>query len=108
MLQGCELYGVTIRISPTWARYIGEKIWHESQRIQKLIDGGIEISFKVAGLDEIRQWVLSLGPEAVVVEPADLKVLVWKNLKETLEQYSGIDEGRVDSVVMDMQPRYAG
>ena len=68
-----ELYGVTIRISPTWARYIGEKIWHESQRIQKLIDGGIEISFRVAGLDEIRQWVLSMGPEAVVVEPAELK-----------------------------------
>lgn len=68
-----ELYGVTIRISPAWARYIGEKIWHESQRIQKFIDGGIEISFKVAGLDEMRQWVLSMGPEAMVVEPEELK-----------------------------------
>lgn len=87
-----ELYGVIIRISPAWARYVGEKIWHESQRIQKLIDGGIEISFKVAGLDEICQWVLSMGPEAVVVEPAELKVLVWKRLCETLEHYHGISE----------------
>jgi predicted DNA-binding transcriptional regulator YafY len=87
-----ELYGVTIRISPKWARFVGEKIWHESQRIQKLIDGGIEISFKVAGLDEICQWVLNMGPEAVVVEPAELKALVWKKLCETLDHYHGISE----------------
>lgn len=88
-----ELYVVIIRISPGWARYVGEKIWHQSQRIQKLIDGGIEISFKVAGLDEICQWVLSMGPKAVVVEPAELKVLVWKKLCETLDHYHGISEG---------------
>jgi predicted DNA-binding transcriptional regulator YafY len=62
-----ELYAVTARISQSWARCVGEQIWHQSQCIQKLIDGGVENSFKVAGLDEIRQWVLSLGPEAVVV-----------------------------------------
>ena len=102
-----ELYGVTIRISPAWARYVGEKIWHESQRIQRLIDGGIEISFKVAGLGEIRQWVLSMGPEAVVVEPPELKVLVWNCLKETLDQYRGLDGDRADAVVMDMHSKYA-
>jgi len=82
-----ELYAVTVRISPSWSRYIGEKIWHQSQRIQKLIDGGIEISFRVAGLDEIRQWVLGLGPEAVVVEPEELKVAVRQSLKQALAQY---------------------
>ena len=102
-----ELYGVTIRISPTWARYIGEKIWHKSQRIQKLIDGGIEISFKVAGLDEIRQWVLSMGQEAVVVGPEELKILVWKSLKETIEQYSGLSGLEIESAVFDSQPKYA-
>ena len=95
-----ELYAVTVRISPSWARYIGEKIWHQSQRIQKLIDGGIEISFRVAGLDEIRQWVLSMGPEAVVVEPDELKVLVWKSLKETIKQYSGISEQETENEVL--------
>ena len=101
-----ELYAVTVRISPSWARYIGEKIWHESQRIQKLIDGGIEISFKVAGLDEIRQWVLSMGPEAVVVEPAELKALVWKSLKETLDHYQDMDTSQIDAIVMKMPSKY--
>lgn len=82
-----ELYTVTVRISPSWSRYIGEKIWHQSQRIQKLIDGGIEISFRVAGLDEIRQWVLGMGPEAVVVEPEELKQSVRLSLEQALSQY---------------------
>jgi predicted DNA-binding transcriptional regulator YafY len=82
-----ELYAVTVRISPSWARYVSERIWHQSQRIQKLIDGGIEINFRVAGLDEIRQWVLSMGSEAVVVEPSELKFQLWNSLKETLRQY---------------------
>ena len=82
-----ELYTVRIRISPSWAKYVGEKIWHESQEIQKLFDGGIEINFRVAGLDEIKQWVLSLGPEAYVMEPEDLKDLVENELRNALAQY---------------------
>ena len=27
-----ELYTVKVRISPGWARWVGEKIWHESQK----------------------------------------------------------------------------
>ena len=87
-----ELYGVSIRISQAWARYVGERVWHESQRIQKLIDGGIEISFKVAGLSEICQWVLSMGPEAVVVEPTELKVLIKQKLQRALGHYHGVTE----------------
>jgi predicted DNA-binding transcriptional regulator YafY len=102
-----ELYTVTVRISPNWARYIGEKIWHQSQRIQKLIDGGIEISFRVAGLDEIRQWVLGLGAEAVVVEPEDLKISVWKSLKDTIDQYSGISDKEIDAMVFESQASFA-
>ena len=102
-----ELHAVTIRISPAWARYVGEKIWHESQRIQRLIDGGIEINFKVAGLDEIRQWVLSLGPQAVVVAPDELKIAVWQSLKDTLDHYHGIHEEEVGAAVFESRQHYS-
>jgi predicted DNA-binding transcriptional regulator YafY len=102
-----ELYTVTVRISPSWARYIGERIWHQSQRIQKLIDGGIEISFRVAGFDEIRQWVLGMGPEAVVVEPEELKVSIWKYLKKTIDQYRGINHQQIEAVALESKPRIA-
>ena len=56
--------------------------------IQKHLDGAIEIIFRVAGLDEIKQWVLGLGPEAIVVEPEELKVMVQADLERSLDQYS--------------------
>ena len=96
-----ELYGVIIRVSPAWARYVGEKIWHESQRIQKLIDGGIEISFKVAGLSEICQWVLSMGPEAVVVEPTELKVLIKEKLQTALGHYRGVGDDELETAELE-------
>jgi predicted DNA-binding transcriptional regulator YafY len=83
-----ELYTVKVRIFPGWARWVGEKIWHESQKITKLPDGGLEITFRVAGLEEIKRWVLSFGPEAVVLEPPKLQEMVRKDLSRNLAQYS--------------------
>ncbi len=77
---------VRIMINPSWSRYVGEKIWHESQMIQKQRDGAIEIIFRVAGLDEIKQWVLGLGPETYVVEPEKLRCLVQSDLERSLDQ----------------------
>ena len=83
-----ELYTVKVRISPGWARWVGEKIWHESQKITKLPDVSLEITFRVAGLDEIKRWVLSFGPEAVVVEPEELNRMVQNDLNNCLAQYA--------------------
>ena len=82
-----EAWNVRIRISPAWARYVAERTWHPSQHIQRHIDGGIEIAFRVAGLEEIRQWVLSLGPEAMVIEPPELKAAVAESLAQALALY---------------------
>ncbi|MBW1714064.1 MAG: transcriptional regulator [Deltaproteobacteria bacterium] len=92
-----ELRLVRIRISPAWARYIGEKIWHESQKTEKLPDGGLELTFQVAGLDEIRRWVLSLGPEAEVLEPEELRDTVRAGLRQNLELYEPAAELRPSS-----------
>jgi predicted DNA-binding transcriptional regulator YafY len=83
-----EVYTVKVRISPGWARWVGEKIWHESQKAKKNGDGSLELIFRVAGLDEIKRWVLSFGPEAVVLEPEKLKEMVRKDLSGNLAQYS--------------------
>ena len=83
-----ELYTVKVRISPNWARWVGEKIWHESQKAKKNGDGSLELTFQVAGLVEIKRWVLSFGPEAVVLEPLKLKEVVRKDLSRNLAQYS--------------------
>ena len=83
-----EVYTVKVRVSPGWARWVGEKIWHESQKAKMNGDGSLELMFRVAGLDEIKRWILSFGPEAVVVEPEALKEMVRKDLSRNLAQYS--------------------
>jgi len=67
-----ELYTVKVRISSGWVRWVGEKIWQESRKMTKLPDGSLEMTFRAAGLDEIRRWVLSFRPEAIVLEPEKL------------------------------------
>jgi predicted DNA-binding transcriptional regulator YafY len=101
-----EVYTVKVRISPGWARWVGEKIWHESQKAKKNGDGSLELTFRIAGLDEIKRWVLSFGPEAVVLEPEKLKEMVRKDLDKTQAQYQPgrttlefINESRIHGIV---------
>ena len=82
-----DLYQVKVRISPEWARWVGEKIWHESQKAKKLTNGGLEITFQVTGLEEIKRWVLSLGPEAEVLEPPGLIEMIREDLTRTMGLY---------------------
>lgn len=82
-----ELHEVKVRISPRWARWVGERIWHESQRSEKGPDGSLILTFRVAGLEEIKRWVLSLGAEAVVIEPEILKKTLQEELTRNLRQY---------------------
>jgi len=80
---------VKVGITPSWSRYVGEKVWHESQKSCKLSDGSLELTFHVAGLDEIKQWIMGFGLEGYVVEPERLKDMVRADLK-TLFQYKGL------------------
>ena len=48
----------------------------KARRSRKLLDGSLELTFQVAGLDEIKQWIMSLGPEAYVEEPEGLRDMV--------------------------------
>ena len=45
---------------------------------------------QVAGLDEIKQWVMGFGPEAYVIEPERLRDMVKADLKKALVQYKRI------------------
>jgi hypothetical protein len=65
----------------------GEKIWHESQKSCKLSDGSLELTFRVAGLEEIKRWIMGLGSEAYVEEPKKLRDMIKADLKKAFIQY---------------------
>jgi hypothetical protein len=60
---------------------------HESKRVRHLPDGSLDLTFHVAGLDEIKRWVLSFGPEMVVLEPEQLREMVREDLGRAYALY---------------------
>lgn len=64
---------VRIRVRGKTARRMRNSTIHESQQMVRMDDDTLEITFCVAITDELRSWILSLGPDATVLEPAILK-----------------------------------
>ncbi len=71
--SGVGNFQVVLRFPPEVADFIREKKWHESQRLRELKHGGVELSMRLSGLEEVQRWVLSWGGKAVVVSPAELR-----------------------------------
>ncbi len=67
-----EPHRVVVEFSPKVAGYIEEKIWHPSQKIARRDDGSLVLTVRVAGLEEIKHWLLQWGGAARVIEPPSL------------------------------------
>lgn len=86
---------VKIWFSPEIAGYIKEKIWHASQKLTSRKDGSLIFEAEVAGVDEIRFWVMNWGAGAEVLEPASLREKIRAEAERMLERYGG-KSGRRD------------
>jgi predicted DNA-binding transcriptional regulator YafY len=64
---------VAIRFAPRQARWIRERRWHRSARIQERLDGGCVLRVRVAGLGEVKRFVMQFGAEAEVLAPKRLR-----------------------------------
>jgi len=83
---------VKIWFAPEVAGYVKEKIWHRSQQITEHKDGAVILQAEVAGIDEIKFWVRSWGPNALVLEPDRLREALHNEAALMLERYrNGLD-----------------
>ena len=82
-----DFHKVRIRFSPVIAPYIREREWHPKQEIKDLKSGALDLSFTTNHLMEVKDWVLSWGPQAKVMEPKKLKDKIKADLQATLKQY---------------------
>ena len=64
---------VVIRFDPTVTQRVHETRWHPSQVEELEDDGSLLWRARVSGVLEIRSWYLGWGPDAEVLEPADLR-----------------------------------
>lgn len=78
---------VRLRFTAAAAQRVRESMWHHSQRITELDDGGCELSMRVGGVREIRWWVLSWGGDVTVLEPAMLREDVADHARRMVHTY---------------------
>jgi len=79
---------VRLRFDAGVARRVRETVWHRSQVLTDLPDGGVELTVRVAGIVEIRPWVLSWGDQVEVLAPPELRAAVATAARGAAERYA--------------------
>ena len=78
---------VRIRFERSWAIHVEEHSWHPSQKLERRRDGSVDLLMEVGGTTELRNWVLSFGSGAEVLEPESLRAEVALELERALARY---------------------
>jgi predicted DNA-binding transcriptional regulator YafY len=55
-------------------------------------DGGLILTMQVAGIEEVRRWLLGYGAEAEALEPAELRVALAAEIKKMRNIYGPASE----------------
>jgi proteasome accessory factor B len=87
VLGGAGDYTVVIRFTSAVAGRIREREWHESQEIRELPDGALELTLHLGALMEVEQWILSWGPAAEVIGPAELRAHLRQAIAALAQTY---------------------
>ncbi|MDD2574052.1 MAG: transcriptional regulator [Bacillota bacterium] len=80
---------VVIRFDRDQARWICERCWHHTQRIEPQADGSVILRITVSGLREVKRWVLGFGGHAEVLYPEKLRKELAKEAEGMLNIYTG-------------------
>ncbi|GIV96057.1 MAG: DNA-binding protein [Herpetosiphonaceae bacterium] len=83
---------IRLAFSPAVARRVKESLWHRSQQVEDLPDGGCILTFRVGGIREIRSWVLSWGADVVVLAPDPLREEVASHARRMADLYLASSE----------------
>jgi len=75
---------VKIWFSGNQARYIKERKWSKSQKIEEQKDGSIILSMETSEWWDVKKWVLSYGSESKVLEPKKLREEILQEARTML------------------------
>ena len=82
-----DVVEVRLAVAPEAVAYFARKEYGDGQRVEPLADGGAEVTFRAAGLDAVRAWVLSWGPRVRVLAPEPLAAAVAADLRAAASGY---------------------
>lgn len=86
-LGGMGDYEVVVRVHPLLTPQMTEQTWHPTQKVEKLDDGWLRVSFHLNALDEIKSWVQGYAPYIIVERPPELIEEILEAFKSAIECY---------------------
>ncbi len=89
--DGTPTETIRLRFDASAAHRVREAVWHRSQRVRDLPSGDLELTVEVAGIIEIKPWILSWGDAVEVIEPASLRSAVAETLRGASARYGAGD-----------------
>ena len=81
------LHEVVVEFSREKALLVSSREWHSTQRIEKLVDGRVRVSFMCPEVSSVVSWILEWGPHARVTAPPELVQLVKAELDGARAHY---------------------
>lgn len=91
IFDGDEEYDITVDFTAAIASRVRETVWHASQQLEDLPDGGVRLKVRLPSLLEFAPWVLGWGPQALVISPPALRDEVAASLRAAALRYEGGD-----------------
>ena len=82
---------IEIVFEPRIARYVKERVWHASQRIEQSADGALTMTLHVCNDFALRSWILGFGPLARVLAPPELVRQIQEEADQTRLQYAAVE-----------------
>ena len=79
---------VEIAFDKRVAPYVRARVWHTSQALRDVEDGGVVLALDVCNDLPLRSWILSWGPSARVLAPAALAADIRADLTNASAQYA--------------------
>lgn len=75
-------------IREPFATIVSEKRWSSKQSIKELSDGSIEFRARMMGYEQIKSWILGMGPSVTVLEPKKLVDDIKEDIKKMMNTYN--------------------
>lgn len=85
--KGEEL-DIHLIIREPFATIVSEKRWSSKQSIKELSDGSIDFKARMMGYEQIKSWILGMGPSVTVLEPQKLVDDVKEDIKKMMSTYN--------------------
>lgn len=85
--KGEEL-DIHLIIREPFSTIVSEKRWSSKQSIKELSDGSIDFKARMMGYEQIKSWILGMGPSVTVLEPQKLVDDVKEDIKKMMSIYN--------------------